>query len=156
MPQKLFQFFAIKSDPLVFVAAINCFVIISVFVGGMAVLAFLITVVRQMVGDIEDRETDKMKGYDTVAVRLGEGKARKIILWISVFTMMLLAFAQYELYEDFTTTALYLFVLQIMFGYFLVMLMKAKEKAQYHFLSNFLKIMMLAGLLATQMLSINF
>lgn len=152
----LFQFFAIKSDPLVFVAAINCFMIISVLVGGMAILAFFITLIRQMVGDIEDRETDKMKGYDTVAVRLGEQKARKIIFWISIFTMLLLALAQFQLYEDFPTTAVYLFVLQIMFVYFLVMLMKAKEKSQYHFLSNFLKIMMLAGLLSTQMLSINF
>jgi len=152
----LFQFFAIKSQPEVFVAAMNTFKIISAFVGGMAVFAFLITVIREMVKDIEDLEGDKISGSDTVPVRLGIPKTKTILLWISLFTMLLLAFAQYKLYHDFVTTAFYLFVLQIMFVYFILKMRKAGQKSDYHFLSTFLKIMMIAGLLATQMLSINF
>ena len=152
----LFQFFAIKSDPLVFAAAINCFKIISVFVGGMAVLGFLLTLILEMLLSIKDRESEKLKGFDTIAIRLGVKKTQKTIQWLSIFTMLILAVAQYFLFEDYPITTYYFFVLQFMFIYFLVTLRRAVEISHYQFLSNFLKIMMLAGLLSTQMLSINF
>ncbi|MEI6122548.1 MAG: geranylgeranylglycerol-phosphate geranylgeranyltransferase [Bacteroidota bacterium] len=152
----LFQFFAIKADALVFVAGIGTYKSITMFVCGMAIFAFLITFIREMVKDMEDVEGDRANGCNTAPVKLGLKKTRNLLMWISIFAMALLATAQYFLFDDYPTTAYYLLVLQIMFVYFLVRLLRAEKKSDYHALSIFLKIMMVAGLLATQMLSVNF
>ncbi|MEI6853318.1 MAG: hypothetical protein WCL06_10760, partial [Bacteroidota bacterium] len=68
----------------------------------------------------------------------------------------LLAFAQSMLYADYVVTCWYLMMVQGMFLFLIIKLMKAKEKTDFHFLSVFAKLIMIAGLLATQLLYITF
>jgi 4-hydroxybenzoate polyprenyltransferase len=152
----LFQFFAIKSDPVVFTAMMNSFMDISWFVIGFAAFAFFITFIREIIKDIEDKEGDRADGCNTLPIKLGVPKAKKFVLGITLFTMLLLAFAQAMLYADYITTCWYLMVVQAMFVFLIIKLTKANEKSDFHFLSVFAKIIMIAGLLATQLLYITF
>ncbi len=152
----LFQFFAIKSDPGVFASMMNNFMVISYFVIGFAAFAFFITLIREIIKDLEDIEGDRADGCNTLPIKLGIPKAKKFVLGFSIFTMLLLAFAQSLLYSDYTLTCWYLMVVQAMFLFLIIKLVKANEKADFHFLSVFAKIIMIAGLLATQLLYISF
>jgi 4-hydroxybenzoate polyprenyltransferase len=152
----LFQFFAIKSDQVVFAAMMNNFMVISNFVIGFAVFAFFITFIREIIKDIEDIEGDRADGCNTVPIKMGIPKTKKFIIGFTIFTMLLLAFGQTMLYTDYIITCWYLMVVQAMFLFLIVKLMKAKEKPDFHFLSVFAKIIMIAGLLATQLLYITF
>jgi 4-hydroxybenzoate polyprenyltransferase len=152
----LFQFFAIKTNPAVFAAMMNNFMVISYFVIGFAVFAFFITLIREIIKDIEDIEGDRADGCNTAPIKLGIPKTKKIILGLIIFNILLLAFAQILLYTDYTLTSWYLLVVQFMYVFLIIKLMKAKEKADFHFVNVFAKIIMIAGLLATQLLYITF
>jgi 4-hydroxybenzoate polyprenyltransferase len=152
----LFQFFALKTDPIVFAAMMNNFMVISNFVIGFAVFAFFITFIREIIKDIEDIEGDRADGCNTVPIKLGIPKTKKFILSFTIFTMFLLAFAQTMLYSDYIITCWYLMVVQGMFLFLIIKLMKAKSTPDFHFLSVFAKIIMIAGLLATQLLYLSF
>jgi len=152
----LFQFFAIKSDATVFTSMLNSYMVISYFVIGFAVFAFFITFIREIIKDIEDIEGDRADGCNTVPIKLGIPKTKTVILGFILFTIVLLAFAQTLLYTDYMITAWYLILVQGMLIFLIFKLMKAKEKADFHFLSLFTKIIMIAGLLATQLLYLTF
>lgn len=152
----LFQFFAIKTSTIVFTAMMNSFMDISWFVIGFAVFAMLTTFIREVIKDIEDIEGDRADGCNTVPIKLGISKTKKFVLGFTIFTMILLAFAQTMLYKDYSITCWYLMVVQGMFLFLIIRLMQAKSTPDFHFLSVFAKIIMIAGLLATQLLYISF
>jgi 4-hydroxybenzoate polyprenyltransferase len=152
----LFQFFAIKNDPAVFAGMLSYFTPISGFVSGFAVFAFLLTLIREIVKDAEDVEGDKAAGCNSLPVKLGIASTKKVVLGIIIFTMLLLTQVQIMLYTDFVITTWYLMVVQAMFVFLIIKLWKGNERADFHFMSTFIKIMMIAGLLATQVLYISF
>lgn len=152
----LYQFFAIKSDPVVFTAMMNSFMPITWFVTGFAAFAFLTTLIREIIKDIEDIEGDRADGCNTAPIKLGIKRTKQMVAGIIIFIMLLLAFAQFMLYADYTLTCWYLMVVQGMLIFVLIKLMMAQEKADFHFLSVFAKFVMVAGLLATQLLYISF
>lgn len=152
----LFQFFAIKNNPVAFADLVGSFSVISIFVGGLALFAFLTTLIREIIKDMEDREGDKEYGCNTLPVNKGFSFTKKIVLWLTIFTMMLLAGAQFFLFSSFYMVTWYFFVVQIMFVYLIIKVMKSKEKEEFHFLSIFAKIIMIAGILATQIFYIHF
>ena len=152
----LFQFFALKTQPDDFAAMMNSFIVISNFVIGFAVFAFLITFIREIIKDIEDIQGDKTDGCNTLPIKIGIPKTKKFLLGFIIFMMFLLAFAQTMLSENYITACFYLFVIQGMLIFLIFKLFKATEKTDYHFLSVFAKIIMIAGLLATQLLYISF
>lgn len=151
----LFQFFIIKMHPDVFASLIGSLGTITIWVGGLALFAFLTTFIRELVKDAEDYEGDSSAGYQTIVIKLGIGISKKIILWLTIFTMILLLCTQYLLFETFSIVSLYLFVVQILFVYFLIKLVKANDKNHFHFLSVLAKLIIIAGLLATQVLYIS-
>ena len=152
----LFHFFAIKAHPEVFARMINSFGIITYLVLGFAIFAFLITLIREIIKDMEDMEGDREDGCDTLAIRLGITKTKKVLVGLIILTMLLLALAQFILYTHYFTAVLYLLIVQGMMVFLWIKTMKSNEKNDFHFLSVFTKIIMITGLLATQLLYISF
>lgn len=153
----LFQFFALLSaarsgDPYSFINSEEARSDITYFVFGFAVFAFLLTLIREIIKDMEDVEGDKAFGCNTIPVKKGIPFAKKSVLWLGIFTMFLLAAAQYLLFADYTALALYLCVVQALLIYLVVKVLRSGEKSEFHFLSIFAKIIMIAGILSTQML----
>jgi 4-hydroxybenzoate polyprenyltransferase len=153
----LFQFFALLSaarsgDPYSFINSEEARTDITYFVFGFTVFAFLVTMIREIIKDMEDVEGDKECGCNTLPVKKGFPFAKKSVLWLGIFTILLLAAAQFLLFADYTALTLYLCVVQALLVYLVVKVSRSGEKSEFHFLSIFAKIIMIAGILSTQML----
>lgn len=116
---------------------------------GFSLFAFLSTMVREIVKDIEDYEGDKKYFSNTLAVVHGKEKAKKVAQLIIVIMMMLLGYLQYQqlITNDNTSFIYFMFGLQIPLGYLLYKLQLAKEKADYAKLSMNIKVVMLSGIM---------
>lgn len=116
---------------------------------GFSLFAFLSTMVREIVKDIEDYEGDKKYFSNTLAVVHGKDKAKKVAQLIIVIMMMLLGYLQYQqlITNDNTSFIYFMFGLQIPLGYVLYKLQVAKEKADYSKLSMNIKVVMLSGIM---------
>jgi len=152
----LFEFFAIKSDPDAFIGMMRTFRIITVFAGGFAVFAFLTTFIREIIKDMEDIEGDNACGCHTIPIQKGMGFTKKMVAGLNGLTMLLLAAAQLLLYEHYPMLTWYLCVLQILFINLIIKILRSKSKSDYHFSSVYIKIIMVAGILSTQLLYIYF
>jgi len=130
--------------------------IITYWVGGYALFAFLLTLVREIVKDIEDFEGDQAFGRNTIPVFLGKKTARTVAASILLFTLLALVFlfARYLNYLpsgkfDYYTFIYFLFGLVIPIFILLITLFTAEKKEDYHKASRLNKLIMLFGLLYT-------
>jgi 4-hydroxybenzoate polyprenyltransferase len=154
----LFEFFALTKDGIAFTSLIKYFPKINIFIAGFAILAFLVTLIREMIKDIEDIEGDRSFRCRTLPIVYGIPLMRKIILAITGFTLGFTVFVTVKLFQwEFRLLAWYFaVVIGLFWFYYLLQFFKAKEKKDYHFLSTILKILILAGVLSMQLLNINF
>lgn len=116
-----------------------------------AVFAFLLSMAREIVKDMEDFEGDMETGCKTMPVVWGM-KASKAVTTIFISnTMLLLFFIFFKLYQrDFLILALYLWAFILMPCIWLVFrLYRAQVKADFGKLSLFIKFIMVTGVLST-------
>ncbi len=154
----LFEFFALRANPVNYVNAMKQLGLISIVVGAYALFAFLVTLIRELIKDIEDIEGDKTCGYITLPVKAGIEKSKMVIMALTFLTILLLAFAQYILYgmNLFLVFWYLLIAVQTLLLFLLFQVYEAGTKADYHFLSNTTKIVMVAGLLSMQLFYISY
>ncbi|MCB8964269.1 MAG: geranylgeranylglycerol-phosphate geranylgeranyltransferase [Bacteroidales bacterium] len=126
------------------------------WVGGYALFAFLLTLVREIIKDIEDFEGDTVYGRNTLPVHFGI-QASKIIassLLMTTLIVLIFLFARYMQFlpsgkfDYYTFIYFVLFILIPIFALF-VMLLLAHSKTDYHKSSRMCKLIMLFGLLYT-------
>lgn len=124
------------------------------WVGGFSFFAFLSTLVREVIKDIEDFKGDMAFGRNTIPVVLGI-RASKIItvclIGLNVFSLLCIYF-RYLMYTndgrfDFITLSYFSVLLIIPFIFLACRIIKAEHKEQYHKASNLTKLIMLAGIL---------
>jgi len=126
------------------------------FAFAYAIFAFLTSIIREIIKDIEDIEGDRKVGCKTIPIKLGTKKAKIIInLFVAVSIMfILLIMFKLSFFPKFNLLLYYLGLLIALFVYLLFMLFKATEKSDFSFLSLYLKIIMFAGLLSMQLIFI--
>ncbi len=116
----------------------------------IAILAFWINLIREIVKDIEDLEGDQRTGAHTLAVKLGVVKTKNILLiLLSLFIIFLLALL-YRFYNDIQHLTILIYVsLTCILPSILVFikLKKAKQKEDFTIISQYLKAIMLLGIL---------
>ena len=124
------------------------------WVGGYAIFAFMLSMVREIVKDIEDFEGDSEFGRNTLPVVLGPKNARLVAVSLVFVTIVLLAYL-FGAYLNFLPNGKFNF---FTFGYLLVglivplfilvvRLLTAQVKEHYHVASTLTKLVMLFGLL---------
>ena len=120
---------------------------VNLVFGGYAIFAFISTLFRELIKDMEDVAGDKAQGCQTVPIVLGI-KTTKIITFLigSVFILIVLFFS-YLIKTNYTK--LFFLNVTILFPviYALFLLIKAKEKADYSLLAKLAKLIMLSGLI---------
>lgn len=124
------------------------------WVGGFSFFAFLSTLIREVIKDIEDFKGDRAFGRNTIPVVLGI-KASKIItiglIFITIFALLYIYFR--HLFHtnagqiDFLTLFYFIVLLIIPFLLLIYLIIKAEKKNHYHRASNLTKFIMLAGIL---------
>lgn len=107
--------------------------------------AFLTTVLREIVKDVEDTRGDLAAGYDTLAIRFGIVKTKRVLTFISaiIFCFCILLIANAQSLQQ-----------QIFYGIILgstlvvyAQMKRAKEPEDFRVPSRSLKIMMLLGVM---------
>ena len=154
----LFEFVMLLQNEGDFVNVINMLGTINKFVWAYALFALLVSLIREILKDIQDIDGDRVTGYRTLPVIWGMKISRMIVAALIVLTIVLLALGQWYLYEKgFTLPFWYsLLAVQTILLYLLYQLMRSTDSEAYSFLSNTAKLIMLAGILSMELIYISF
>ena len=132
-----------------------------------ALFSFLLTLIREFVKDIEDKEGDSAINSHTLAIVLGIRKTKIIVFCLSFLVAGIVGFWQYfqlqiislnnvkwdgEIYESVLIwgtdkyAIIYTAILQTALLFFSLKLYNSKTKKDFYYLSQFCKIIMLLGI----------
>lgn len=122
--------------------------IITTIISAISIFAFLLSLLREIVKDMEDIEGDKLIKCRSLPIVLGIPFTKTILLILVVFTIMLLVIAQIYLLPNNRFIAIIWLSICVEFPliYFIYSLKKAQEKIEFHRLSTMLKWIMLGGI----------
>jgi len=153
----LFEFFWLRLNASLFANEIPEINSVTYVFVGYAVFAFLISMVRELVKDMEDTEGDKSIGSKTIPLVLGINRTRYLVALIVFTGLILLGYVQMILCRlDMMMLFWYfLIAIQLPFVYFLIKLFGSREKQNYHFLSSLCELIMLTGILSMEVLFIS-
>ncbi|MCF8237049.1 MAG: UbiA family prenyltransferase [Saprospiraceae bacterium] len=120
--------------------------ILQIFIG-FSVLAFGISMFREIVKDMEDQQGDKQTDWQTGVVRYGLEVARKLASGIAIMTGISLLWAILFISEDWLSPFILLIALVILIR-LIWHLQTARQKHDFHQISRGAKWVLLIGLLA--------
>lgn len=153
----VFEFFALKAEPILFVDVVNQLNTIHIIVLAYAGFAFFVTLIREIIKDIEDLKGDEQQQFKTLAIVAGIPGAKRLALSLHLMSILLLAICQYYLYtQNLQFVFWYVTIaVQLLFLFVIYYLITAQSKKQFHFLSQAYKIIMVAGILSMQIFFIS-
>lgn len=111
-----------------------------------AFFAFSITLIREIIKDIEDQKGDADFGCLTLPVLLGLRRTKWVLYFLIACFVFIMFFLAHRLGN--TTLTVYFLLLVVPVGYFVYYLVKADTVKHFTYLSNFCKIIMLSGVLS--------
>ena len=132
-----------------------------------AFFSFLLTLIREFIKDIEDKEGDSAINSKTMAIVLGSKKTKIIVFCLSFLVAGIVGFWQYfqlqtislnnvkwdgEIYESVLIwgtdnyAIIYTAILQTALLFFILKLYNSKTKKDFYYLSQLCKIIMLLGI----------
>lgn len=113
---------------------------------GLSFFAFITTLLREIIKDIEDYEGDKEYGCKTLPIVLGIRTAQYIVVLLAVATMALLVYFQVTVFSQNMLSLYYSIVaLQLPFLFLIWKTLKAKTRKQFRIAGNTAKFIMLMG-----------
>jgi 4-hydroxybenzoate polyprenyltransferase len=113
--------------------------------------SFIISLVREVIKDMEDIEGDRRYGCHTMPIAWGMNAAKVFVaVWLVVLIALLLAVQGYALLQyGWWVSAVYCLLLIVLpLAYILQQLFTAASAAQFHRLSSLVKFVMLTGILS--------
>jgi len=153
----LFEFFMLRQQPDQFIAIYGSMKMISRFFFAYAIFAFLVSLMREIVKDMEDVKGDQLTGCNTLPVVHGIKSAKIISLVTGLFAGILIMIAALRLHSAgmmlpavYFATAVFIPLLFICYR-----IIPASDKSDFHLISNLLKLLMLAGVLGLQPLAMS-
>jgi len=123
---------------------VRMFEVVSV----IAVYGFFLTLLREIVKDLEDVKGDTRIGARSFAIVLGEAKTRKLLLILGALVLTGVVVTAFLMRDHNLKVSLYLTIfVGVPLLYFLYYIYVAKDKKAYHRCSGLLKLIMLFGIL---------
>lgn len=120
---------------------------IIIWVSAFAFFAFLLTLIREIIKDVEDYEGDNAYGRQTLPIVFGIINTKIILLALILLALFSLVYTYIRFLTDYITLTYFgvflLFPLLVLF----YKIISAENKKDYHFASNLSKIIMLAGIM---------
>jgi 4-hydroxybenzoate polyprenyltransferase len=123
------------------------FDLILYWVGGFSLFAFMTTMIREIIKDIEDFEGDIAYGRNTIPVVLGIFNAKMLSGSLIIITIIILYIIWYFYINDLITLVYISATIAIPLILALKRLIKSQDKKQLHSTSNMMKFVMLTGIL---------
>ena len=123
--------------------------IITRIVAAISIFAFLLTLLREILKDVEDIEGDRLIHCKSLPIIKGIAFTKSALFAITAITIILLIITQVYLsqYQRFIAVVWLLICVEIPLIWFATTLQKSKRKTEYHKLSTLLKLIMLTGIL---------
>jgi 4-hydroxybenzoate polyprenyltransferase len=121
--------------------------VIFYWVGGFAVFAFLTTLARELIKDIEDFEGDMAYGRNTVPVVIGTTAARIVSISLVIIIIAALYVVWYSFLFDKITLVYASVFLTLPLLLIIYQLIAGKTKKQLHIASRLMKVVMIMGIL---------
>jgi 4-hydroxybenzoate polyprenyltransferase len=113
-------------------------------VGMYALFAFGLTLIREIVKDVEDLSGDADFGRRTIPVVWGVKKSKSLLIAFSLLFVLGLFLITRQLDNPRINTYFYVFLVPMFF--FILKLMNARSKKDFRLLSSFCKLLMLMGI----------
>ncbi len=111
--------------------------------------AFLVSLLREVVKDMEDEAGDRATGCLTLPVAHGMQKAKNVALAVNLSGLLASFAIQWFFYRwQFTFLFLYFFLIDLLFSFVLLKLVRAKSKPHFQLVSLWIKLLMVAGILS--------
>ncbi|MGZ4054358.1 MAG: geranylgeranylglycerol-phosphate geranylgeranyltransferase [Bacteroidia bacterium] len=113
----------------------------------LSFFAFITTLLREIIKDMEDYEGDKEYGCKTIPIVIGIRSSKIVTIVIAITTMILLAYIQLLQWKSDHTIDFYYFLaaLQIPFTFLIYKTYTASTKHDFRFAGNTAKFIMLMG-----------
>lgn len=124
--------------------------------------SFIMTLIREIIKDIEDVKGDENSGANTLAINYGITKTKKIILILTLIPIIGITYFQYFQYSTLTNSftmrlsywgvnkfgIVYTLLLQILLINLLIKTSRSNTIPQFHSASKLCKIIMIVGILS--------
>lgn len=132
----------------------SSFSYIFAWVGSFGYFAFLTTLIRELIKDIEDYEGDRLQGRKSVPITLGISYTKLIIVGLIILTLVSLAYL-YKTYlmigfygeTDYLSLIYFLVFLLLPLSVLFYRVMTAGSRSDYRYANSLAKIVMLTGLM---------
>jgi len=111
-----------------------------------ALFAFAITLIRELIKDIEDLQGDSNFGCKTIPVIFGIRKSKQLLYLIVTIFIISIIYLINKLSIEHLYSYMAIFLLPM--AYFVYRLVKADAKKNFSYLSNFCKLLMIFGILS--------
>lgn len=133
-----------RTDDLFFPQGLTA---ILIWVGTFAFFAFMTNLIREIVKDAQDMEGDRELERKTLPLVIGLKKTRQVIIGLSIFTLAVLGFFFLTYLKDKISLAYFTVALFLPFAYLIIRTVKSTDTNDFKFLSQWIKLIMLLGLL---------
>jgi 4-hydroxybenzoate polyprenyltransferase len=117
------------------------------WVGGFAIFAFLTTLIREIVKDMEDCRGDRETGRRTLPVISGLLTCRIIVILLSAVVVALLYIVWMKFLHDTVTLVYISLLLALPMVIAVIRIISSREQRHLHLASRLVKLVMLAGVL---------
>ncbi len=120
------------------------------YIAAYALFAFVVSLIREIIKDMEDMKGDAALNCRTIPVVMGTRITKIIVVIISLITMGMVAYIQEMQFrsQDFISFWYFTVTLQVPFLILIWMIIKAEQPKQFHTASTITKMIMLAGVLS--------
>jgi 4-hydroxybenzoate polyprenyltransferase len=117
------------------------------YIFGIAFFAFITTLVREIIKDMEDVEGDERYGCKTMPIVMGIKASKNITVALAITTMIFLVYFQTIRWSNGNLVGAYYIglALQVPFIYLIYRVITAKEKRDFKIAGNVAKLIMLLG-----------
>lgn len=139
---------AMMAGMVVYVSSRGVYNVSNTYFAEYASIAFFITMVREIIKDIEDIEGDKAHDYETYPVVKGIQKSKNLSLVFLVITLGIIALLYIQASNLLFTIFMSVFIIPALI-YVAYLIFKAKEKSEFRKISNWLKTTMFLGLFSS-------
>lgn len=145
----LFTFFALANQAQEFAQVQSSFWLVTKLVLIYVGFAFIITLFRELIKDLEDYSGDNRFGCRTLPVVYGKGVAKVFALVAGYLSLTGLVWADYYFFQmDFYGVAGWFALIIVLLVLILIRLHRANEKAHFASLSRLSKVLMLLGIVS--------
>jgi len=123
------------------------FIYIFYWILAFSAFAFITNLMREIIKDIEDYEGDRVYGRNSLPVILGVKASKYIVHSLIIITLAGLNYLYFKYLQDTVTLLYFSLFLYLPFIFLVLKNMKARSREDFRYVGNFLKVIMLFGVL---------